>query len=118
MAGYDTGVAVRVYAGSVTAATISGSTKGVYQSHGVLDAQGRTVGEYMMSTAAGWMSVAPPGVPALQVGVSGEHLPRFSVGTDGSLSFSDADAAPSSGSGPIVAPAPVTVPSPVNKYMT
>ena len=89
MAGYDTGVAVRVYAGSVTAATIAGSTAGVYEAHGVLDANGRTVGEYQMLTAAGFMSVAPEGVPALQVGVSGEALPRLSVGTGGSLSWSD-----------------------------
>ena len=108
MAGYDTGVAVRVYAGSVTAATIAGSTAGVYEAHGVLDANGRTVGEYQMSTAAGFMSVAPEGVPALQVGVSGEALPRLSVGTGGSLSWSDV-AAGDDEAAASAAPAPATV---------
>ena len=44
MSGDSTPVAVRVYAGFVRGAIISGATVGAYQAHGVLDASGRVTG--------------------------------------------------------------------------
>jgi hypothetical protein len=81
---------VRVYAGAVSAATITGAGSHVYQARGVVDAAGRAVGDYKMSSAAGWASVGAPGTPALEVGVPAEQAPRLSVGTDGSLAWAGA----------------------------
>ena len=51
----------------------------------------RFSGDFKMSSAAGWSSIAPAGNTALTVGVPGEQASRFVIGTDGSLSWIDRD---------------------------
>jgi hypothetical protein len=85
-AGFGCPVAVRLYSGDVTGATIiGGSARGgsEYSAHAVLNASGQPVGTWRQNDGAGWLMSSDAQTPALSFLVSGEARPRKVIRADG-----------------------------------
>ena len=84
-AGFPPGApAVRVYNGSVQGTTIVAAQGGVYSGQGVVDVQGKPIGIWKSTHAAGWLMSGPKDADALAFLPSGADKPSRIIRADGS----------------------------------